>query len=247
MDYDKEFAKIRSYSTAGLAHDIKRHIVDGYGFWHAGDVVRHLGGENNMYKSYYINIENAANDQGPAAAVKVAAEAAEYARQKKNLLQFWGFILEETLYSGEIDKFIDVSFSVCDYCFEQGKANPPFWVYVHGITICQAAYETYRKAFSVRDAKKARMCIYILYHLVFFLMDAYKARKEYKLYDESMYYYLIMVKYAQILMTNKTEAEKNRITEQMIKDALIMIQNESPNWQTIFARANSDKAPRFIN
>ncbi len=208
---------------------MKKHIIEGGGFWYAGDVVRHLGGKNNVYQTYYNRIENTFFSQGSKEAAKVAAEAAEYARQKGDMLQFWGFLFEEALCTDNLKRIINISINVCDYCIEQGKAIPPIWYYENGLTICNIHY----LALKVTDNSRAKDNYTALFDTVFFLIDADTKFKYYDRLEDDFYYLGLLVKNMdRFKKANTTSHEMKQIKNELIG----RIKNESSNYSELVRR-----------
>ena len=236
-DYEKELLNMKSLTSAGLGHDFKKHIVEGFGFWYGTDVFRHLLGKQNVYGTYYDRIERAFFGQIPDSPVDVALEAAEYARQKRDLLQFWGFLMEGAIIAGDDNKIMEITMDTCDYCFEQGKANPPKWLYIHGLQICEIAFA---KLKSQKTRGEAHKYFLILYHLSFFLMDVDEATNQRKLLEEDLYYVALVAKYG-IAFLKRGSSERD--VEEYMMNTLSIVQETSSNPNAIWARIKMDKSP----
>ena len=228
-DYEEEFKNIGKYANAGVALDLKRYIIEGGGFWYAGDVVRHLGGKNNVYQTYYNRIESAFSHQSREEAAKIAAEAAEYARQKEDILQFWGFLFEEALFNRNINRIVNISINVCDYCIEQGKKIPPKWFYENGLLICNIHY----LALKITDNPKTKDNFTALFDTTTFLIDADKKFECYDRLEEDFYYLGLLAGHMdRFKKANATSAEINQSKNELLS----MIKSESSNYNALVKR-----------
>lgn len=160
-DIENEFKNMGPISKAGFGHDVAKHVFEGGMFWYIGEVIRHVGGKNNVYNDYYYRIRHHRENMYFKQAAEVALEGAEYARQQGDMLQCWGFLYE----AGYVDYAV---FRVIIYCRVARRASSPGWYWRNSLTSCDYYWSRYKRA----DSEDERSyCLGLLGKVA---LDAYK-------------------------------------------------------------------------
>ena len=160
-DIENEFKNQGPVSKAGFLRDVKKHVIDGGMFWYIGDVGRHLGGKNLVYSDYYAKIYHFNSNLHTQLAMETALEAAEYARQQGDMLQFWGFLYE----AGAVDYAVS---HVIQYCRVARKAPSPQWYWKNSFWSCDYYWTRYKRA---KSEEERTYCLAIMSKVS---LDAYR-------------------------------------------------------------------------